>query len=412
MEITDTVKSTSITLNISFYVIIAFVLLRPITFVFAKYELFGLNVLEYFSIIFSYFLIVPILANIRKIKLDKINFLIVIFCAYVLLSFLWGSEIAKIARVVLPFVFLFYSRIFLISQKRINALLVAAIIGYIYPILGSFYSIIMGIGREKLVYTAEFTKYGGLFLAIHPFAHAMLIFIFLYILFLNEVKISNAVIKYGMGLIAIISIYCIFRSHVRTVFLGSIFFFSIYFFKTNKKYFYIFACIVSIYIIFNLPQVENVFWQTPIEQERSFDKASTGRITTWEHNLKAFSEYSIEQKIGGIGLGGEGEKVIKGKILVEPSHNDYLTLLMTIGPVGLFLYLIIYLVLLIDVYFSKIDKVRKIWFISFLISVCVMNFVSNAYISRVELSQYFWIIMGIFYNMDQMHNSENSADEL
>lgn len=411
METTETVKSTAINFNIGFLIIITFIFLRPITLVFARYEFFGLNVLEYFSIIFSYFLIVPIFANIKKIRMDKINFLIIIFCAYVFLSFLWGSELSRIARMILPFAFLFYSRLFLISQKRINTLLAVAIVGYIYPILGSFYSIIMGFGREKLVYTAEFTKYGGLFKAIHPFAHALLIFVFLYIFFLNEVKINRTVIKYSLGLIVIISIYCIFQSHVRTVFLGAIIFFGIYFFVTNKKYFYLFACIISIYSVLNLPQVENIFWQTPVKQERSLDKASTGRITTWEHNLNAFSEYSLEQKIGGIGLGGEGEKIIKGKILVEPSHNDYLTLLMTIGPAGLILYLMIYLVLLIDVFFSSISKVRKIWFISFLMSVIVMNFVSNAYISRVELSQYFWIIMGIFYNMDKMFNNGNSAAE-
>ena len=112
----------------------------------------------------------------------------------------------------------------------------------------------------------------------------------------------------------------------------------------------------------------------------------------------AYSDYSLAQKIGGVGLGGEGEKIIGGKILVEPSHNDYLTLFMTLGPIGLFLYLVIYLVLLRDIYFSNIPRLNKYWFLSVVISVLIMNFVSNGYVFRVELSQFFWLIMGIFYN--------------
>jgi O-antigen ligase len=282
----------------------------------------------------------------------------------------------------------------------------ATLIGFIYPILGSFYSILSGTAVEKLVWRSGIEKQGGIFTRIHPFSHAMLIFVFIYSFFIRQLKQNRSFIKYGLAIMLVIAIFCIYKSHVRTVYLGLFIFCTSYLWNFNKRYFYAFVFIVLCVSIFNLPQVEQIFWQSSPKEQKTLDQASSGRITTWQHNLTAYSYYNLTQKIGGIGLGGEGEKIIGGKILVEPSHNDYLTLLMTIGPIGLVLYLLIYLTLLKDIYFSNIPKNNKNWFLSVVISVLIMNFVSNGYIFRVELSQFFWLLMGIFYNQNKDKNMQ------
>lgn len=406
MENVNTFKSEGIEFDISFYLLTFFLFFRPLTLVFAQYQLFGLNILEYFSVIFSYFLIIPVLFKIRKIPLDKINYFVILFCGYVLLSILWGSSHREIARMILPFVLFFCTRIVVTTQKHINVLVGAAIIGFIYPILGSFYSILVGTAAEKLVWSSGIAKQGGLFTRIHPFAHAIFIFSFFYSLLLRQIKINKMLIKYGLAVLFLISVFCIFKSHVRTVYLGFLIFFTLFLLNTNKKYFLLFAFGILCFATINLTQIQNIFWQTPQKQGRSFDIASSGRLTTWEHNISAFSKFSVVQKVGGIGLGGEGETVINGKIRVEPSHNDYLTLLMTLGPIGLLLYLAIYIVLLTDIYFSKLSKDKKFLFLAIVISVLVMNFVSNGYIFRVELSQFFWLLMAIFYNLNNMDYSK------
>jgi hypothetical protein len=53
-----------------------------------------------------------------------------------------------------------------------------------------------------------------------------------------------------------------------------------------------------------------------------------------------------------------------------------------------------------DIFYSPIDIKLKIIFIGILFSVIAMNFVSNSYIVRVELAQYFWLFMGIFYALN------------
>ena len=404
MESTDTIGSKGVGVAVSFYILVVFMLFRPMTLVFAQYKLFGLNILEYFSVVFSYFLIVPVLFNIGKIKLDIINFSIFLFCGYVLSSILWGSQYREILRILLPFVLFFCSRILLNTSERINIMLGATLIGFIYPILGSFYSILSGTAVEKLVWRSGIEKQGGIFTRIHPFSHAMLIFIFIYSFFIHQLKKNRRYVKYGLAIMLAITIYCIYKSHVRTVYLGLLIFCFIYLWHSNKRYFYAFVLVVLCVSLFNLPQVEQIFWQSPQQEQKNLDQASSGRITTWQHNLTAYSYYNLAQKIGGIGLGGEGEKIIGGKMRVEPSHNDYLTLLMTLGPIGLFLYLLIYVALLKDIYFSNIPKNNKYWFLSVVISVLIMNFVSNGYVFRVELSQFFWLLMGIFYNQTKNIN--------
>jgi len=410
MESNNAIKSIDASLNISFIILVIFIFFRPLTLVFMGQRLFGLNILEYFSMVFSYFLIIPVLLKIRKIKLDSINLIIIIYCIFVSLSVLWGSDIREIARMILPFVLFFFCRIYLTEKKQVKILFVAAILGFIYPILGSLYSILIGSSLEKVVWSAGHTKFGGLYGSIHPFAHSMLLFIFLYAFITSEETTYKTLFNFCSAILSFIALYCIYKTHVRTVYLGFLIFSVIYLWNINKKYFYIFVIVVLSLLTLNLPQVENIFWQKPQKQTRTFDSASSGRLTTWEHNLKAFSRYSLEQKIAGVGLGGEGETVIEGKILVEPSHNDYISLLMTIGPIGLFLYLLLFATLIKNIYLSNASGKLKYWFLAIAISVLIMNFVSNGYIFRVELSQYFWLIMGTFYSQQDMSWTKHKAD--
>jgi O-antigen ligase len=126
-------------------------------------------------------------------------------------------------------------------------------------------------------------------------------------------------------------------------------------------------------------------------------------MSIWKHNLSVYNnDYSLDQKIFGIGLGKEGQPWYLGKKgpYVRSSHGDYLSLFMGLGPIGLVLYLFLYLVLMYDIFYSPVDIKLKIIFSGILVSVVVMNVVSNSYIVRVELAQYFWLFMGIFYALN------------
>ena len=163
--------------------------------------------------------------------------------------------------------------------------------------------------------------------------------------------------------------------------------------------------------ILNLGKIENIFWKGEAHYlEHSLDSASSGRITIWKHNLTIFSKLTIERKLLGLGIGVESGKIGVMNDDVWPSHNDYLSLMMTIGILGLIGYPLILTVLLRDVYMSGVEKRIKFTFLGILVSVSTVNFLSNGYIFRIEMSQLFWFLMGIFYRLNDFNDEKESSN--
>ena len=390
-------------LSLGFLLIVIFVLLRPLTLAVPSVFLETYKILDFFSIVFSYLFLILILFNLKTIKLDKVTFFILLYCTYVAFSFLWGSSAREIGRMILPLVVFFYVRTNLIDEQRLKIMIAALVIGYIYPIAGSFLSILTGTAPYELVWHAGVTKTQGILSDVHPYAHAMLVFSFLYAIFTCVIGKNRIKLRIALFIMLILSLFCLYKSGVRTVYLGLLIFWGFYLLITNRKYFIIFISAVLCFIAINTLHLEKVFWQTENPKERSIDSASSGRITIWKNNLSIYDKgYSIGQKIFGIGLGKEGRQARYNfkEPHVRSSHNDYLSVFLLLGPFGLILYLIIYVVLICDIFYSSIEwKLRSV-FIGVLFSVIAMNFVSNSYIVRVELAQYFWLFIGIFYALN------------
>jgi hypothetical protein len=367
--------------DIGFLIFAIFIFFRPLTLAVPYDIIQNYYILELFSITFSYLFIFVLLFNLQRVKIDKISFLIFLYCAYVGFSFLWGSSMREVGRMTLPFVVFFYARMKLDDDKKIKILLAACVIGYNSGVM----------------------KSSGILSEIHSYGHAMLFFSFLYALFLQTIEEDNRRIRIFLFCLVVLSTFCLYKSSVRTVYLGYVVFWGIYLLAMNRKFFVIFVFALLCFIVANQLYLEKVFWQTTDPKARSLDSASSGRISIWKHNLSVYNnDYSLDQKIFGIGLGKEGQPWHIGKKgpYVKSSHGDYLSLLMGLGPIGLMLYLFLYLILMYDIFLSAIDIKLRIIFIGVLFSVIVMNLVSNSYIVRVELAQYFWLFMGIFYALN------------
>ena len=404
METNSSISKTRLNyFDIGFLIFITFIFFRPLTLAVPYDIVKNYNILELFSIIFSYLFIFLLLFNLRRIKIDKISFLIFLYCAYVGFSFLWGSSAREVGRMTLPFVVFFYARMKLDDDNKIKILLAACVIGYIYPLFGSAISILAGYAGVKLVWHSGLMKSSGILTEVHSYGHAMLFFSFLYALFIQTVEEDSHRIRIFLFCLVVLSTFCLYKSAVRTVFLGYVVFWGLYLLAINRKYFVVFGFALLCFIVANQLQLEKVFWQTTDRRARTIDSASSGRVSIWKHNLSVYNnDYSIDQKIFGIGLGKEGQPWYLGKKgpYVKSSHGDYLSLFMGLGPIGLMLYLFLYLILMYDIFLSAIDIKLRIIFIGILFSVIVMNLVSNSYIVRVELAQYFWLFMGIFYALN------------
>ena len=143
-----------------------------------------------------------------------------------------------------------------------------------------------------------------------------------------------------------------------------------------------------------LPTFQQIFFKTP---EFDINVASSGRLFIWEHNINHFLESSFDRKLVGNGLGVVSSRVIGASHEIWSSHNDYLHVLMALGSIGLVLNLLLYLVFLIDIYISNIDKRIKFFYYGIILAVIAMNFGSGVTLYQVPISQQFWMFVGFFY---------------
>jgi O-antigen ligase len=234
----------------------------------------------------------------------------------------------------------------------------------------------------------------------------MFLFSVLFYLQVIIYQLNNKQIKWGLIILLIISIFCLFKTYSRTTYIGLVIFWAISLWGYNKKYFSV-ALILSLIIgVLFFANLEQIFFKTP---EFDFNTATSGRLSLWEHNIKLFLESDFDRKLMGHGLGVVSSSVYGTRHEIWASHNDYLQVLMALGIIGFVLYILIYLVLLKDVYLSNINKSKKFFYYGAIISIIAMNFASGVTLLQVGISQQFWMVMGFFYIFrDLKVNSFNS----
>ncbi len=387
------------------YILLIFALLRPITIGIVQYIPF---ILELFAVTFSLLFIIIICANLRNIKYDNIDIIIFIYYFYCGLSILWGSSYREVCRFILPILLFYVVRITITDINAIKALLTSFILGYSFLILGSTFLIISGRSESIIVYHSGIERFQGMASGQHALAHSMFIFSIIYALFKIYYINTSKILEYILLLLLICSIYCLYKTFTRTALLGLIIFWMILIFGCNKKLFVSLILGALIISFFNYEKIHQVIWQVEpdIGHSENIDHASSGRLTLWSHNLYIFSQLTIVEKMLGIGIGNEGTQIKELQNITAFSHNDYLTLLMTTGIIGLLLYLLIIYNFIIHVTTLYLEYKVKYIFISFFVSVCIMNFFSNSYINRFELGQLFYLFMGLAYQL-QSENFQN-----
>jgi O-antigen ligase len=381
--------SQQVAIKGGFLVLIAFAILRPMSLMGREDLAIGaLGITELMGVGISYLLILLLLAGMKQIKFDLLSLFILAFIFYAIESLIWGSELRRTSQAILPFILFFSIRTFITETKQVRALLIFLVLGFIIPIAFSTYNIILGKSIQMIEWHNQLPRFAGAFTGIHTLSYSMLFFSFLYCILHHIYQFRNSLNRFLVGFILILSAYCLYKSLTRTAMVGFILFWLIYLWGINKRAFFI-AIVISVIVgvVFSNHIYSIVFKKENID----LNTATSGRVTLFVSNIKLFLDSSFLQQLFGRGLGGEHRFRF---------HNDYISLLMELGITGLFLYLILLFYLLKDIFLCK-DKKTKYLFGAILISVAIINFGSNAVIFRIEFSQYFWTIMGIFYVLEQ-----------
>jgi O-antigen ligase len=123
------------------------------------------------------------------------------------------------------------------------------------------------------------------------------------------------------------------------------------------------------------------------------EELGSGRPRIWAGKLNAFAELPLDRQLAGIGVGARMAEmgVTSDSTRWLDSHNDFLEMLVELGAIGFVLTIALYCALLRQI--LTLTGWQKALFLSFFVSVVLMNFLSNSYISRFAIGQVFFLLM-------------------
>lgn len=376
-------------------VLALFAFFRPLTVSF--HHIGSVSVLEVFGIASSYLIILALLINLRNIRLPAISYFVLFYVFYCALSIFWGSGYRDVVRAVLPFLPFFLVLAAVRNQGQVKLLLSALAFGYLLPVLGSIYLILCG-KSDTIVTGSMLERQAGLSSGVHTTGHLMLFFSFVFALYHIVNKDNGKLRKLLLAALLLGSAFCMYKTYTRTVFMGGLVFWFSYLFFTSKRWFFAFVIAVALIALAKYSDIHSIVMQK--QQNNStfdVDAASSGRESIWKHNLNLYASLPATNQMLGVGLGQESARVPGTCTRWAASHNDYLSLMVTVGALGLLLYLVIYGTYILAVVRSRWRRELCCFALSLMLSVLLMNLVSNSYIVRFQMAQLLWFILGLIY---------------
>lgn len=388
--------------------------IRPIGFIHVPFNIFGLNLFEWLTILTTLLMFVAALARSHLLvgrRLDSLDRVMLLFVGWCLIISAIQHEVVDfrlLMKWILPFVlYLLLRRVVFNAQEYFKCLRVM-IAGFLIVVLFNSVAVLQGRGLWTTDYWTGLSRYSGIYQGVHEFGHNMAFVLMLvpaYFLLLAAVGGSTAwrrkkwVVVAG-ALLLPLSVYGIFKSGVRTAIIGIGLYYTLLLFFYSKKLFVSYLAGVALVIVLAMPFFSLLFSDLPGFSDPSESRGSvaSGRPEIWKHNLAIFSRLDFGEKMIGVGPGNIltatnsfGGIATLATDRVLDSHNDYLKTLMETGVIGLLLILAFYLILVRRAF--ALPRLAKAVFVAMLAAVVVMNISSNSYLARFGLGQMFAMVM-------------------
>lgn len=276
--------------------------------------------------------------------------------------------------------------------------------GHIVPILGSVVVVFLNLDLaiRKVVGATNLPKYEGLYADSGTFGLGMALFVMLGVVYAEvnrsyfgeDGKIGRAKITIFVFVTAL-ALYCLLQSQSRTAQLGLVIFFAVYLYQISKKWLLIGAASLALFVAIMSPLLTLMYYDVirVEEGERPLEYVASRRPIFWQHNLSEFSNVSPDRWIAGAGIGNlvpMGE-LVRGRENFWSSHNDFLSVLIHTGIVGLLIFLVLQFVILTKI--LSLERGVKAAFVALFITVTIMNFASNSYVTRFALAQMYFLVL-------------------
>ena len=304
----------------------------------------------------------------------------------------------NIAKYVSPILVMFLVSALFEMRHRRTIILVILLLAII-PILSGFYHLAAGQMQERWL-DGYFRLRGG-YHNIHNAAHTMAFFFCLSIFYAATRKSKREI-----AAILIFGALCfilMFLTYVRTPMLGLAAFVPVFLLAERRWGLLALSVVAGMGALVYNPVVAerfaDVFSFFSSAQPEQLDHLGSGRIGVWVESLDDFLRYPMFNLLFGVGMQGP---LILGEEGLD-SHNDYLLLLYTFGPIGVLTHLLFQAHVFVNCLWLRRHSIDP-WvrhFANFNIAlgvlVIVTNFVSSSYVTRINIAVFFWSLGGMVY---------------
>lgn len=339
---------------------------------------------------------------------DALIVAFVIWCIVCSVIYPETIDVRGLAKLIIPF--LCYTVVKNILHDRVQyiRLLFLMILGYVLPVVVSAGLIMAGKGAETYgaSYWTGLLRWEGVYEGAHNMGHNMTFLLMLLVLYVSFRKSSSYVAKNTLAtpattestlgtpamtaliVLALLALYCLWMSQVRTALLGLMVFVSVYLFYRNRRLLVIGVVVSTVITISMFPILKPYLFPDVVMMEKTggnMELIGSGRPSFWINNLDLFTDLPLDRQLAGAGV---GHNRLAGFI---DSHNDILDLLIQTGIIGLGIYLALQIVMLKRL--LQLRGIEKHMFVALFAAVLLMNLASNSYIARFGLAQMYYLVI-------------------
>lgn len=384
-----------------------FAVLRPIMFIESPFQVLGLNMFEAAAILFSLFLLgalVSRLAVSKDVRISPTDLLIlsyVVWCITAYLVYIEMSDLRELGKFVLPFFTYIVAKNIITDRAQYKKLVFLMILGFIIPVVASTVLIATGGGIDRVNFWTGLPRYLGVYSGPHNMAHNMTFLLMLLCVYLVLSLDEHRKIVVGRGIkalfagLAVLAIYCLYYSGVRTSMVGlAVFLVVLLFFFSKRLLIFCGIAGLIVTVLFSLQLKQHLYYEAVMFErtgQASTEELASGRPRLWMQNLDEFLRLPIDRQLAGVGIGNSVENAGSDLQEIVESHNDLLEVLIQTGVVGFILFLAINVALLRAI--LRLPAHDKYLFLAIFLAVVVMNFASNSYVSRFGLAQMYYFVM-------------------
>ena len=380
------------------------------------FSFMGLNVMELFSggaaalALVLFYLELRRFENHPAIPTFAPYLIIISFTAIRDMNLRDGLEI--LARYMSPFLFMFVVTAFFDTRKKRREFFLMLTVVCAIPILASLYHLLAG---QMNSYSLDgYNRLIGGYKNLHTHALMMMFITSVGLFWVQHVRRMNFTVLFAAytGL----AVMCLYFSYVRTAMLGLAIGGLVFLWAAGRTRLLMVALFAGGLLVLTSDTIQDRFSDLTLLFSSGMyaddrGELGSGRLALWSVSMKEYLKYPFGEVMLGLGLGKHAQLTapfftlayLDPKIGEIDPHNDYLSLLYQMGPIAPLAYIAIQAQVVR--YGLRLRRVGKDqWardFGAFMVAMSATAFatnsVSNAFISRVTLSWFYWGLAGILF---------------